>query len=513
MPFYRSPGVYIVEKPIVPGTVAPVGTGSLAIWGKFPWGPTTPTLVTSWKQFVEEYGEWGGIDNAKALNSLFGAGVSNSTKLPAYAVYQYFLNGGASAYVVNAVTGGAKASNSSVYIDSSATPTKNKLTVTAKYPGTYGNKIRFDVAMASSGTPKRFKITVKIEWSASNVEVVEVFDEVSIDNPSATNYISKLSSKLVTFSLSDFDASVIPDSGFSRENNALTGGADPSEDTNISTIVSRFSDLNEILIFVSPQNENNSSALGNIKNAISSIPYSLLVLSFDMNDPTNFATSLDAYGALRSDKVVFYYPYIWMVNPATDVEEEVSPSGAIAGVYIRNDIQYNVGKTPAGVNAVVNGATALSVANSKTFIVPQSVIDTLYPKHFNPIIYKDGIGVILWGARLSTLSDEWRYINKRRLLYFVEKSIKDAIAWVNFENNTPDTRFKVQMQIDSFLRRLTLEGYFASRTPSEAYFVICDSTNNPPDLVNSGYLVVDVGIAPGKPAEFIVLRFTEKVGG
>jgi len=511
MSFYRSPGVYIVEKPIVPGTVAPVGTGSLAIWGEFPWGPTTPTLVTSWKQFVEEYGEWGGIDNAKALNSLFGFGVSNSTKLPAYAVYQYFLNGGASAYVVNAITGGTKASATVDIVTSGSG--KNQLTVMAKYPGTYGNNIKFDVTMASSGAPRRFKIVIKVDWGASNVEVVEVFDEVSFDDPNAQNYISKLSSKLVTFSFANFDASVLPGSGFSGISSTLAGGTAPSEDTNISAIVSRFSDLNEILIFVSPQNENDSSALGNIKSAISSIPYSLLVLSFDMNDPTNFATSLDAYGALRSDKVVFYYPYIWMVNPATGVEEEVSPSGAIAGVYIRNDVQYNVGKTPAGVNAVINGATALSVANSKTFIVPQSVIDTLYPKHFNPIIYKDGIGIILWGARLSTLSDEWKYINKRRLLYFIEKSIKDAIAWVNFENNTPDTRFKVQMQIDSFLRRLTLDGYFASRTPSEAYFVICDSTNNPPDLVNSGYLVVDVGIAPGKPAEFIVLRFTEKVGG
>jgi hypothetical protein len=510
MSFYRSPGVYIVEKPIVPGTVAPVGTGSLAIWGKFPWGPTTPMLVTSWKQFVEEYGKWGGINNAEALNSLFGFGVSNRTKLPAYAIYQYFLNGGASAYVVNAVTGGTKAS-ATVEIVTSGTG-KNQLTVTAKYPGTYGNSIKFDVTMASSGTPKRFKITIKVNLTGSD-EIVEVFDEVSFDDSTAQNYISKLSSKLVTFSFGNFDASVLPSSGFTSLDNALAGGTEPSEDTNISTIVSRFADLNEILIFVSPQNENTFSVLENIKNAISSIPYSLLVLSFDMNDPTGFAASLDTYGALRSDKVVFYYPYIWMVNPATGVEEEVSPSGAIAGVYIRNDIQYNVGKTPAGVNAVINGATALSVANSKTFIVPQSVIDTLYPKHFNPIIYKDGIGIILWGARLSTLSEEWRYINKRRLLYFVEKSIKDAIAWVNFENNTPDTRFKVTTQIDGFLRRLTLDGYFASRTPSEAYFVICDSTNNPPDLVNSGYLVVDVGIAPGKPAEFIVLRFTEKVGG
>ena len=92
----------------------------------------------------------------------------------------------------------------------------------------------------------------------------------------------------------------------------------------------------------------------------------------------------------------------------------------------------------------------------------------------------------------------------------MEKNIKDSLRWVNFENNNPQTRFRVTMQIDNFLRTLFNQGYFAGESPSEAYFVICDSTNNPPEIVDAGYLVVNVGIAINKPAEFVVLVFQEK---
>ena len=97
------------------------------------------------------------------------------------------------------------------------------------------------------------------------------------------------------------------------------------------------------------------------------------------------------------------------------------------------------------------------------------------------------------------------------MFIFCEWSVYAAIWWVAFENNTPGTRARVKAQLDAFLLRLHNQGYFAGTTPDESFQVICDTSNNPPESVNAGELIVDVAIAPGKPAEFIILRFKQKI--
>ena len=497
MSFYRSPGVYIIEKPVRPTIVNPAGTGYMAIWGKFPWGPTGPVLITSWNDFVSTYGLWG------EQLSLLGSSVGSSTRIPALSVYHFFANGGSGVYVYNAISGGNRAT-ATIELDNSATESYNVLTVTAKYPGTYGNYIKIKVEKGVSDL--LFNISV-IKISGSAQEILEVHESVVFHDETSNNYISKVSSVYVDFS---FNASTLNTSELSSvvsKEATLSGGSDPNEVTDISAIVNAFADINEILYFAAPQLEGDVSSLNTLLSNLNNLPYAFLVVSVD----TDIDFDGTGYDSLRSDKVAFYYPYVWIANPATNSLEKVSPSGGILGVYFRNDFENNVGKTPAGVRAELRGVQFLSISTNQVQKLPQSMIDRLYPKHFNPIVYKEGFNYVLWGARLSTFDEQWRYINKRRLFYFLQKSIKDAIAWVNFENNTPEVRFAVYNQLDNFLRRLTLEGYFASTAPSEAYYIICDSTNNPPEVVNQGLLVVDIGIAPAKPAEFVVLRFTERV--
>jgi phage tail sheath protein FI len=101
------------------------------------------------------------------------------------------------------------------------------------------------------------------------------------------------------------------------------------------------------------------------------------------------------------------------------------------------------------------------------------------------------------------------YINAERLFQFVEKALNASSQWVAFENNTDVTRLRLSSQINGFLLSLFNQGYFAGATPQTSFFVVCDGSNNPPESVSAGYLYADIGIAPSKPAEFVVLRFRQ----
>lgn len=200
-----------------------------------------------------------------------------------------------------------------------------------------------------------------------------------------------------------------------------------------------------------------------------------------------------------------YYPWIKITDPITNRGTYIPPCGHIAGAFARTDVNKNVGKNPAGME---DGKLLFCTGLERMLSLGE--IDILNPVGVNCLYESAETGRVIWGCRTLEIGGEFTYVNHTRLFQFVEKSVFRATHWVVFENNSPSLQTSVKLQITSFLRTLYQSGYFAGTTPSEAFFVICDATNNIPETVNLGLLYCDIGMAPNKPAEFVVFRFQQK---
>jgi phage tail sheath protein FI len=205
------------------------------------------------------------------------------------------------------------------------------------------------------------------------------------------------------------------------------------------------------------------------------------------------------YGAL-------YYPWIKVDDPATHSTTLLPPSGHIAGVWSRSDDRRGVHKAPA--NEEVIGALDLGTH------VTQAELGTLNVKGINCIRAFPGRGIRVWGARtLAESASEWRYINVRRLFNFVERSIENGTQWVVFEPNDEGLWARVRRDITAFLTRVWGTGALFGSTAAEAFYVKCDRETNPPEIIDAGMMVCEIGIAPVKPAEFVIFHIRQITPG
>jgi hypothetical protein len=199
-----------------------------------------------------------------------------------------------------------------------------------------------------------------------------------------------------------------------------------------------------------------------------------------------------------------YYPWIKVDGPDGEAID-VPPCGHIAGVYARSDNERGVHKAPA--NEVVRGALGATVQITK------GEQDTLNPSGINCIRTFPGRGIRVWGARTLSSDPAWRYVNVRRLFNYVEASIERGTQWVVFEPNDADLWARARRDVSAFLTGVWRDGALFGATAGEAFFVKCDAENNPPDVRDRGQLYIDVGMAPVKPAEFVVFRFSQYTSG
>jgi len=200
----------------------------------------------------------------------------------------------------------------------------------------------------------------------------------------------------------------------------------------------------------------------------------------------------------------FYFPWIQVYDPERG-NIFVPPSGHMAGIYARTDSERGVHKAPA--NEIVRGALGLKYAISK------GEQDILNPKGINCIRTMQGGGIRVWGARTLSSDPSWRYINVRRLFIMVETSIERATQWVVFEPNDQNLWKRVTRTISSFLTLVWRQGALMGETPEKAFYVKCDSETNPPEVVDVGQLIVEIGLAPVKPAEFVIFRIGQMPAG
>lgn len=203
----------------------------------------------------------------------------------------------------------------------------------------------------------------------------------------------------------------------------------------------------------------------------------------------------------------FYFPWVLVSDALNRAKTAVvPPSGHIAGVYSRTDSARGVHKAPA--NEPLRGVLGLS------YQVTRAEQGILNPAGINCIRYFSGSGIRVWGARtLAPGSSEWRYVNVRRLVNMIKESIVEGTGWAVFEPNDRTLWKSVERDIRAFLRLLWQDGALMGATPEQAFFVKCDAETNPPEVVDAGRLVTVIGIAPVKPAEFIVFRIGQWAGG
>jgi hypothetical protein len=215
-----------------------------------------------------------------------------------------------------------------------------------------------------------------------------------------------------------------------------------------------------------------------------------------------------ATGNFNSSYAAIYYPWIAVSDPLTGKPKFTPPSGAVAGTYSHTDVARGVHKAPAGIEV-----GALNSAIGVRTVVSRGEHDTLNPIGVNVIRSFPGAGTVVWGARTLSADPEWRYVNVRRLFLYLEETLDEGTQWVVFEPNTPMLWGKVKRNITAFLTNVWRDGALLGRTAAEAFFVKVDAENNPPEVVDAGRLVIEVGVAPVKPAEFVVIRISQNTVG
>ena len=197
-----------------------------------------------------------------------------------------------------------------------------------------------------------------------------------------------------------------------------------------------------------------------------------------------------------------YYPWIEVRDPSIRRNVIVGPSAHMAGIYARVDVERGVHKAPA--NEVIRALTRIAQD------VTKREQDMLNPKGINALRYFPGRGNRVWGARTLSSDSSWKYINVRRLFIFVEESIDEGTQWVVFEPNDEPLWARVRQTVSNFLTTVWRSGALQGATADEAFFVKCDYTTMTQDDIDNGRLICVIGIAPVKPAEFVIFRIQQK---
>ena len=503
MPNYLSPGVYVEEVPAGSRPIEGVGTAVAAFVGLAARGPTNaPMLITNWSQFVQTFGDF-----------MEGSYL-------AHAVYGYFLNGGGSCYVVR-VGGDAPAPAARAEIATAKDEKLSGYRITALEPGTAGNQISVEVSEAT--TPAEDTFNLKVSAPGQNEEVYEnvttkrgksnvvtmvkeqskLIQIEEIGNVSAVDRIparGKVSlagadnAKPIRLSPEDYVGDSADRTGF--------GGLEAVDPVTMLAVPDLMAVYQRGIIDLEGVQAVQAAMIGHCE--LMGDRVAILDAPPGLNAQQVREWRVDKVG-YDSKYASLYWPWIKVLDPISGQGMHVPPSGHMAGIWARNDDTRGVHKAPA--NEVIRGALSLELQITK------GEHDQLNPVGINCIRAFPGRGIRVWGARTLSSDPAWRYLNVRRLFNYVEESILEGTQWVVFEPNDLDLWQRVKRTLNAFLMRVWRDGALFGATPAEAFYVKCDAETNPPEVVDAGQLVVEVGIAPVKPAEFVIFRIAQFSGG
>lgn len=280
-------------------------------------------------------------------------------------------------------------------------------------------------------------------------------------------------------------------------------GTDDEADA-FKTGLKQFEDLEDISIVAAPGStadydnyrDDANTIISLLLNHTERMRYRIAVIDSaqgqTIGDVRKMRAKLDSkYGAL-------YYPWVKILDPVTRQTVAMPPSGFVAGIYARTDINRAVYKAPA--NEVVNLALDFELTINK------SQQEVLNPEGINCFRYFEGRGMLLWGARTLSSDSEWKYVNLRRYFAYLERSIDKGTQWAVFEPNGERLWANVKRTLDDFLLNEWMNNALLGDKPEKSFFVKCDrGTMNQNDLDN-GRLVCQIGVAALRPAEFVIFR-------
>ena len=559
---YFSPGVYVEEYDNSPRSIEGVGTSTAGFVGFAEKGPVegAPLLVPSFKAFTQQFG---------GFLSEFAYG---EYRFLAHSVEQFFANGGTRCFVMRVApkdAAVAKATQGILKVEAKNPGTwGNKIQVTlntvkkhkmqlieatengykakstdgfregdlVEFEGTYttiktifDNEVVFEDELPDSVVddaiiPKSLLYLVSVDMGVRYADEAESYSELSF-NINSPKYIgSRLAgSELINVTVDPLKEAQNPveaimgdevtsgaffleggsDGSISKVNAATFIGEDngPGKRSGIQAFVEN--DLISMLAVPGITIPEVVVALvGHCENTQSR--FAVIDMPGDMYKTTDL---INYRNMIDSTYAAMYHPWIQVFDRSTNQAGYIPPSGAVMGVYSRTDINRGVHKAPATETVFCTGLKTNYTKDEQ---------DILNPEGINLIRQLPGQGIRIWGARTASSNSSFKYVNVRRLFIYVEESIKANTNWVVFEPNDSTLWQRVQLTISGFLDGLWRNGMLAGDSPASSYFVeIGPSTMTRDDIMN-GRLICNIGIAPSRPAEFVIFRitqFTAEAGG
>ncbi|WP_239375959.1 phage tail sheath subtilisin-like domain-containing protein [Frankia sp. Cj5] len=527
MPNYRSPGVYVEEVEAGSRPIEGVGTAVAAFVGFTARGPRNEAVrLTSWGQFTRAFGDF-----------VPGAYLPLS-------VFHYFNNGGGACYVVSVGSGGDDPTGVPLAELTSATrpgvityrveaadrATRASLAVEVTSADQTGGR---GSAPATDGTPggespaepetpdPTFTVVVKQDGRP-----VESFANLTTRR-GRRNAVTVVNEQSRLVRLREVDgvpvADRVPVAG-----EVLLRGAEPAPapsagsedyvgDVTARTGVGGLTAYDDITMLAAPDlmfcYEQGQLDL----NTVQAVQQAMIDHCENMGDRMAI---LDPPPGLNAQQIrdwvrerarydskfaTIYWPWVAVFDPVEGHNRFIPPSGPVAGIWGRSDDTRGVHKAPA--NEVVRGALDLE-SN-----ITRGEHDSLNPAGINVIRAFPGRGIRVWGARTLSSDPAWRYVNVRRLFNYLEASILGGTQWAVFEPNDLELWQRLRRTVGAFLLRMWRDGALFGATAEQAFYVKCDEETNPPEVVEAGQVVIEIGVAPVKPAEFVVFRIAQLGGG
>jgi uncharacterized protein len=507
-PQYLSPGVYVEEVERGSRPIEGVGTAVAAFAGFAEKGPVNkPTFIANWTQFATTFGGF-----------LPGGFLAS-------AVYGYFNNGGGGCYIVRLPSGeGTAESSSQAAIPSKGDRAISSLIINSLEAGVSPTDFAVEVTEPSDGAPED-QFTLKIRHGSKE----EVYENVTlkkskgarnvIDTVNRDSKLARIAEKESTLSLAERTPAAGTYALVPATSQAITA---ISADQIIGNAAARsgisgLESADDVTMVCVPDLMALYQSGKMNADGVKAVQQAMLDHCANMRD--RFAI-LDCPPSLNPQEIkewrmkeagydskygAVYYPWIKVTNPLGGDPVLVPPCGYVAGIYARSDTERGVHKAPA--NEIVRGALGVETKITK------SEQDILNPAGINCIRPFPGRGIRVWGARTLSSDAQWRYINVRRLFNFVEESIELGTQWVVFEPNDRDLWERIKRDIKAFLTRVWRDGALFGATPDEAFYVKCDDELNTVEIRDAGQVIIEIGIAPVKPAEFVIFRISQWAGG